>query len=74
MISYSPEELIELAQTELRWCENEMKKAAREMGHGDDWRAALEHVKTMYVEPGKQPALIRDLALEAVEYMDATIS
>jgi uncharacterized protein (DUF885 family)/dienelactone hydrolase len=71
MISYSPEELIELAQTELSWCENEMKKAARAMGHGDDWRAALEHVKTMYVEPGKQPALIRDLALEAVEYMDA---
>ena len=46
MISYSPEELIELAQTELAWCEDEMKKAAREMGQGDDWRAALEHVKT----------------------------
>ena len=71
MIAYSPEELIELAQTELRWCEDEMKKASRDMGHGDDWRAALEHVKTMYVEPGKQPALIRDLALEAVEYLDA---
>ncbi len=71
MISYSPEELIELAQTELRWCEDEMKKASREMGHGDDWRAALERVKTMYVEPGKQPAVIRDLALEAVEYLDA---
>ena len=37
MISYSPEELIELAETELKWCENEMKKAARDMGHGDDW-------------------------------------
>jgi hypothetical protein len=48
-----------------------MKKASRDMGHGDDWRAALEHVKSMYVEPGKQPALIRDLALEAVEYLDA---
>ena len=71
MISYSPEELIELAQTELRWCEDEMKKASREMGKGDDWRAALEHVKTMYVEPGKQPAVIRDLAIEAVKYLDA---
>ena len=48
-----------------------MKKAARDMGHGDDWRAALEHVKTLYVEPGNQPALIRDLALEAVDYLDA---
>ncbi len=41
------------------------------MGHGDDWRAALEHVKTIYVEPGKQPTLIRDLAIEAMEYLDA---
>ena len=71
MISYSPEELIALAETELKWCENEMKKAAHDMGLGDDWRAALERVKTMYVEPGKQPTLIRDLALEAVDYMDA---
>jgi dipeptidyl aminopeptidase/acylaminoacyl peptidase len=71
MISYSPEELIDLAEIELRWCENEMKKASRAMGHGDDWKAALEHVKTMYVEPGKQPALIRDLAIEAIEYLDA---
>jgi dipeptidyl aminopeptidase/acylaminoacyl peptidase len=71
MISYTPEELIEIAQKELKWCEDEMKKAAREMGHGDDWRAALEHVKTIYVEPGKQPTLIRDLAIEAMEYLDA---
>jgi uncharacterized protein (DUF885 family) len=71
MIAYSPEELIDLARKELSWCEGEMKKAAREMGRGDDWRAALEHVKTLHVEPGKQPALIRDLALEAIEYLDA---
>ncbi|HZW31580.1 MAG TPA: DUF885 family protein, partial [Isosphaeraceae bacterium] len=71
MIAYLPEELIELARRELRWCEDEMKKAARAMGHGDDWRAALEHVKTRHVEPGKQPALIRDLALEAIHYVDA---
>lgn len=71
MIAYSPEELIELARKELRWCEDEMKKAARELGRGDDWHAALEHVKTLHVEPGKQPALIRDLALEAIDYLDA---
>ncbi len=70
MIAYTPEELIELARTELAWCEDQMKKAAREMGKGDDWKAALEHVKTLYVEPGKQPQLIRDLALEAIDYMD----
>jgi len=27
-------------------------------------------VKNLYVEPGKQPQLIRDLANEAIEYMD----
>ncbi len=70
MIAYSPEQLLELAEREMRWCEAEMKKAAREMGKGDDWRAALEHVKSLHVEPGKQPALIRDLALEAVAYLD----
>ena len=30
-----------------------MKKAARDMGLGDDWRAALERVKTLHVEPGQ---------------------
>ena len=70
MIAYTPEELIEIARKELAWCEGQMKQAAREMGKGDDWKAALEHVKTLHVEPGKQPALIRDLALEAIEYMD----
>jgi dipeptidyl aminopeptidase/acylaminoacyl peptidase len=70
MIAYSPDELIELARRELRWCEDQMKKAAREMGRGDDWRAALEHVKMLHVQPGKQPAMIRDLALEAIEYVD----
>jgi len=70
MIGYTPEELLELAASEMKWCEFEMKKAAREMGYGDDWHAALEKVKTLHVEPGKQPALIRDLALEAIEYLD----
>jgi dipeptidyl aminopeptidase/acylaminoacyl peptidase/uncharacterized protein (DUF885 family) len=71
MISYSPEELIEIARAELAWCERRMKEAARAMGKADDWRAALDAVKSQYVEPGKQPALIRDLAAEAIEYMDA---
>ena len=70
MIAYTPEELVDIAKAEMAWCEAEMKKAARELGYGDDWKAALEHVKTKYVEPGKQPQLIRDLAVEAVAYLD----
>src|SRR5437867_3473474 len=30
----------------------------------------LEFVKNQYVEPGKQPALIRDLANEAIAFLD----
>ena len=70
MIPYTPEELVAIANKEFAWCEAEMKKAAREMGFGDDWKAALEKVKTLHVEPGKQPALIRDLALEAIAYVE----
>lgn len=68
-IAYTPEELIEIGKQEYVWCEREAKKAAEEMGYGDDWRKALEHVKNMYVEPGKQIYGIRDLAVEATEYV-----
>ncbi|HEV8588676.1 MAG TPA: DUF885 family protein [Pyrinomonadaceae bacterium] len=70
MIPYTPEELIAFAEKEFAWCENEMKKASRDLGYGDDWKKALEHVKNLYVEPGKQPEMIRDLALEAIKYVD----
>ncbi|MFV0388272.1 MAG: DUF885 family protein [Pyrinomonadaceae bacterium] len=70
MIPYTPEQLVEIADKEFAWCEVEMKKAAREMGFGDDWKKALEKVKNDYVEPGKQPELIRDQAYEAIEYVE----
>lgn len=70
MIPYTPEELIELAGKEFAWCETEMKKASREMGFGDDWKKALEAVKNKYVEPGKQPELIRNQAYEAIEFLE----
>jgi uncharacterized protein (DUF885 family) len=69
MIPYTPEELIAIGEREYAWCEVEMKKASRELGFGDDWMKALEHVKNMYVPRGGQPALIRDLALEAEAYL-----
>lgn len=69
-IPYTPEELVQIAEKEYAWCESEMKKAAKEMGFGDDWRKALEKVKTLHVAPGEQPKLIRDLALEAIDYVE----
>jgi hypothetical protein len=70
MIPYTPEELIALAKKELAWCEAEMVKASRALGYGDDWKKALEYVKTLHVEPGKQPELIRSLALEAIQFVE----
>lgn len=70
MIPYTPEELIAIANKEMAWCESEMKKASRDLGSGDDWKKALEAVKNSYVEPGKQPEMIRDLALEAIKFVD----
>jgi uncharacterized protein (DUF885 family) len=70
MIPYSPEELVAIANKEFSWCETEMKKASRELGYGDDWKKALEFVKTKHVDPGKQTELVRDLALEAIKFVD----
>jgi hypothetical protein len=70
LVAHGPAELIELAGRELAWCEDELKKASREMGLGDDWKAALAKVKADHVEPGRQPDLIRDLAREAEEYLE----
>ena len=70
MMPYTPERLIAIAEREYAWCEAEMKKASREMGFGDDWRKAIEKVKNTFVEPGKQPDLIRDLAHEAEEFVE----
>lgn len=70
LIPYTPEELVAIAEQEYAWCEAEMKKASRDMGLGDDWKKAIELVKTRHVEPGRQPELIRDLSREAVTYLN----
>ncbi len=70
MIPYTPDELLEIANKEMAWCETEMKRASRDLGYGDDWHKALEHVKMLHVEPGKQPEMIKELALEAIEFVE----
>lgn len=70
MIPYSLEELLAIAEREFAWCQSEYRKAARAMGYGDDWRAALEQVKRSYVPPGEQPRLIADLAHEAERFVE----
>ena len=70
MIPYGPEDLLRIAEREFAWCETEMRRAARDMGLGDDWKAAVEKVKNTYVDPGKQIDLVRDLAREAEQFVE----
>ncbi|KAJ6786189.1 hypothetical protein PWT90_00751 [Aphanocladium album] len=69
MIAYSPEELLDLAHDVFQWCEVQMKNASNELGFGDNWKRALDYVKTQFVPPGEQPALVKSLALEGAEFV-----
>ncbi len=69
MIAYKPEDLLAIANREFAWCDTELKKASAEMGYGDNWKAAMEKVKEEHVAPGEQPALVRNLALEAIRFV-----
>lgn len=69
MISYTPEELVDIANREFAWCDKELLKASREMGFGDNWRAAQEKVKNSFVPPGQQPAAMLDLYNQSVAFL-----
>ena len=69
-IPYTPDELIKTAEAQFEWCKNEMIKASRELGYGDDWKKALEHVKNTYVPAGEQPQAIIDLYSHSVDFIE----
>jgi len=70
IVPYTPEELVKIAEKEFAWCDREMLKASRELGFGDDWKKALEHVKNLYVPPGQQATLVRDQVFEAIDFLE----
>jgi len=70
MIAYSPEDLIDIAEREYAWCLKQMLAASNELGFGDDWKAALEHVRDQHVSPGEQPEMIAEMAREAVVFLE----
>jgi uncharacterized protein (DUF885 family) len=69
MLAYTPEELIAIGEHELDWCETELKKAAAQMGLGDDWKAALAKVKEDQMAPGEQANLVRDEARAMIKFL-----
>jgi hypothetical protein len=68
-IPYTPEELIAIANKEFAYCDEELLKASREMGFGDNWKAAQEKVKNTYVPPGKQPQEMFELYKQSVDFL-----
>lgn len=71
MIAYTPEELISIAESQYEWCQEQMIKVSEQMGHGKNWKAALEEVKHHYLKPGEQPAMINSLQEEAIAFIDS---
>ena len=69
-IAYTPEQLISEANNQFAWCEKEMLKASDELGYGNDWKKALEHVKQTYVPPGQWQEDVNKLAWEAIKYIE----
>ena len=63
------EELIAIGEQELVWCEGQMREASRQMGLGDDWKAALAKVKADFVPPGRQAELIAEIGREATAFV-----
>lgn len=68
LIPYTPEQIVRIAEIELAWCQDELSKAAKEMGYSD-WRAALETIKKDGPAVGAQPQYVVKLADEAVDFI-----
>ena len=71
MIPYTAEELIAIGWREFEWTEARFREVSQRMGFGDDWQAALEHVKTLAPPPGEKPWVIFDIAQYSEAFVDS---
>ncbi len=68
MIPHSAPELLAIAEREFAWCEEEMKRAATEMGCADG-KAALAKIKAQHAPPGAQATLAAGEALGVIRFL-----
>lgn len=68
-IAFEPKDLIAMAEKEREWCHQELHRAAKELGLTNGM-AAINHVKRLHEPPGNQPQLVRDLANEAIGFVE----
>jgi hypothetical protein len=69
-LSFTPEELLAIGTAEYAWCDEQLALCAAELGHGSDWRAALEEVKEAFSPPGEQDRLVAHQAREMILWLD----
>jgi len=62
MIPYNAKELLAIGEREFDWIVARFREVSTNMGFGNDWQAALEHVKNLAPPPGEKPWLIFDIA------------
>jgi hypothetical protein len=70
MIPYSPQELLAIGEQEFEWIEDQFRIVSRDMGYGDDWKAALEHTKGLAPPPGENPWAIFRIAAYSEEFVE----
>lgn len=68
-IPYTPDELVEIANKEFAWCDAELLKASKEMGFGNNWKAAQEKVKNSFVPVGQQPEAMLELYNQSIDFL-----
>ena len=69
-IPYTAQELIDIGERELKWCDDRFTEAANDLKLDGNASKAIESVKSLHVEPGDQPRLIRELAWEAIRFVE----
>jgi hypothetical protein len=69
LLDMTPEQMIARSEKEAEWCHEELKKASREMGFGDDWKKALEKVKQDHGPPGEQAATVTQIENEVIDFV-----
>jgi len=69
-ICYTPEALCDMAEKELAICESEMAVIAEEMGFKGDRAGAVAHIKSIHRKPGDQPYVAKEIADEAIAFLE----
>jgi hypothetical protein len=70
LIPYTAEELIAIGEREFAWIVARFRETSNAMGFGDDWKAALEHVKNLAPPPGEKPWAIFEIADYSEDFVE----